>query len=98
MADADLAPIGIRRAGEMAPSLHLNLGDGYLRQGRLAEAAAQLQLAREALPHLPPGGYGDLVRRGVTGLAERVATAGLRRDTAGHARHLAKGGGSEPGR
>lgn len=36
--DGDLAPIGIPRARAMAPSLHLNLGDGYLRQRRVDEA------------------------------------------------------------
>ncbi|MGL5930956.1 MAG: hypothetical protein ACRCY8_18645, partial [Dermatophilaceae bacterium] len=73
--DADLAPVGIERAEGMAPSLHLNLGDGYLRQGRITDAAAQLALAEAALPHLPDGGYGDLVRRGVAGLSERAAAA-----------------------
>ncbi len=30
----DLRPVGIDSAAGLAPSLHLNLGDGYLRQGR----------------------------------------------------------------
>ena len=37
----DLAAVGIPDAAGLAPSLHLNLGDGYLRQGRTAEAAEQ---------------------------------------------------------
>jgi hypothetical protein len=73
--DADLAPVGIRRAAAMAPSLHLNLGDGYLRQGRLDDAAAQLALAEQSLDLLDADAYGDLVRRGVSGLAERLAAA-----------------------
>ncbi len=75
VSDADLTPVGIERAAAMAPSLHLNLGDGYLRQGRVEEAEAQVVLAQASLDTLGPDGYGDLVRRGVHGLAERVAAA-----------------------
>lgn len=75
VSDADLAPVGIERAAAMAPSLHLNLGDGYLRQGRVADAGAQVALARASLDTLGADGYGDLVRRGVDGLAERVDAA-----------------------
>jgi len=75
VSDADLAPVGIERAAAMAPSLHLNLGDGYLRQGRVADAGAQLTLARASLDTLGADGYGDLVRRGVDGLSERLAAA-----------------------
>jgi hypothetical protein len=75
VSDEDLEPVGIERAAAMAPSLHLNLGDGYLRQGRVADAGAQLALARASLDTLGSDGYGDLVRRGVDGLAERVAAA-----------------------
>ncbi len=35
--DEDLAPVGITAAASLAPSLHLNLGDGYLPQGRVDE-------------------------------------------------------------
>ena len=38
VADDALAAIGIPSVRGMAPSLHLNLGDGYLRQGRVGEA------------------------------------------------------------
>ena len=65
----------LERAAAMAPSLHLNLGDGYLRQGRVADAVAQLTLARASLDTLGADGYGDLVRRGVDGLSERLAAA-----------------------
>ena len=41
LADDALAVIGIPSARGMAPSLHLNLGDGYLRQGRVDEARVQ---------------------------------------------------------
>lgn len=75
VAEADLAPVGIERADGMAPSLHLNLGDAYLRQGRVEDAATQLALARATLGALADDGYGDLVRRGLAGLAERVEAA-----------------------
>ncbi|WP_392542672.1 hypothetical protein [Oryzobacter telluris] len=73
--DDDLAPVGIASARAMAPSLHLNLGDGYLRQQRVEEAARHLALALESLDALPADGYGDLVRRGVRRLGERVEAA-----------------------
>jgi hypothetical protein len=37
----DLAGVGIPDAAGLAPSLHLNLGDGFLRQGRGRRAAAR---------------------------------------------------------
>ena len=68
----DLAPIGIPAAAGMAPSLHLNLGDGYLRQGRTALAKQQLTAALDALDVLPDDGYGAMIRGGLTGLQERL--------------------------
>ncbi|OFE17398.1 hypothetical protein BA895_16675 [Humibacillus sp. DSM 29435] len=32
VSDVDLAPVGVPAAAGLAPSLHLNLGDGYLRR------------------------------------------------------------------
>ena len=78
VADADLAPVGIEHAAGMAPSLHLNLGDAYLRQGRVDDAAAQLERAEGTLGALADDGYGALVRRGVAGLADRLR---VRRET-----------------
>lgn len=71
--DADLAPVGIPTAAGLAPSLHLNLGDGYLRQGRTAPARDQLAAGLAALRALPDDGYGAMIRRGLTGLQERLA-------------------------
>ena len=48
VADEDLAPLGIQSAAGLAPSLHLNLGDGYLRQGRVDAAGVQLAAGLEA--------------------------------------------------
>jgi hypothetical protein len=69
---ADLASVGIPAAASMAPSLHLNLGDGYLRQGRTALAHAQLAAGIAALDALPDDPYGAMIRRGLTGLQQRL--------------------------
>ena len=60
----------------MAPSLHLNLADGYLRQGRVEEAARQLDAGLAAVDALGDDGYGAMVRGGLERLAERLAQAG----------------------
>ncbi len=73
--DGDLAPIGISTARGLAPSLHLNLGDGYLRQGRLDDAEVQLHAGLVAQDALAVDGYGALIRRGLAGLATRISTA-----------------------
>jgi hypothetical protein len=64
--DTDLAPIGISAAPAMAPSLHLNLGDGYVRQGRTALAQEQVTAGIAALDALPDDGYGAMIRGGLT--------------------------------
>ncbi len=76
VADADLAPIGIPSARGLAASLHLNLGHGYLRQGRVDEATDQLEVGLSAVDALGDDGYGAMVRSGLDGLRERVAGAG----------------------
>lgn len=73
VSDADLEPIGVPGAAGFAPSLHLNLGDGYLRQGRREDAARELALARAAVASLDDDGYGAMVRRGLDGLQSRLA-------------------------
>lgn len=70
--DEDLASIGIPAARGLAPSLHLNLGDGYLRQGRLDDARAQLAAGLAAQDALADDGYGTLIRNGLAGLRERI--------------------------
>ncbi len=72
--DTDLAPVGIPAAAGLAPSLHLNLGDGYLRQGHTTQAQDQLAAGLAALSALPDDGYGAMIRRGLTGLQERLAS------------------------
>lgn len=67
-----LVPVGIPDAAGLAPSLHLNLGDGYRRQGRFADAAEQLRQGQEAVGVLPDDGYGGMIREGLDRLAERL--------------------------
>ena len=68
----ELAAVGIPDAGGLAPSLHLNLGDGYLRQGRLAEATEQVRAGLASVDVLADDGYGRMVREGLGRLADRV--------------------------
>lgn len=75
LANDDLTPIGIPSARGLAPSLHLNLGDGYLRQGRLEEAQAQLDAGIAAQDVLGDDGYGTLIRTGLAGLTQRLGAA-----------------------
>ena len=75
LGDGDLAGIGIASTRAMAPSLHLNLGDGYLRQGRLDEARVQLDAGLAACDALGDDGYAATIRDGLSRLAERLAPA-----------------------
>ncbi len=75
VADTDLAPIGIPSARGLAPSLHLNLGDGYLRQGRVHQARAQLDAGVAAAHALGEDGYAAMIRKGLDGLERRVTAA-----------------------
>lgn len=70
--ERDLVQVGISSARGLAPSLHLNLGDDYLRQGRSIDARAQLVAAQRHLDALPQEGYGALIRRGIAGLESRL--------------------------
>jgi hypothetical protein len=75
LADDALAAIGIPSARGMAPSLHLNLGDGYLRQGRPDDARVQLAAGLAAADALGDDGYGAMVRGGLDGLAARLSSS-----------------------
>jgi hypothetical protein len=82
VAEDELAPIGIPSARAMAPSLHLNLGDGYLRLGRPGEAQSQLSAGLAAAGLLDDDGYGALIRQGLDRLAQRLAES-VSADTTG---------------
>ena len=71
----DLEPIGIPEATGLAPSLHLNLGDGYRRQGRMPEARGEVAAGLAAAGSLADDGYGAMVRSGLQRLADRLAAA-----------------------
>lgn len=64
--------IGILNARALAPSLHLNLGDGYLRQGRIEEARSQLEAGLATQDALGDDAYGALVRGGLARLEQRL--------------------------
>lgn len=73
--DEDLAPLGMTSATALAPSLHLNLGDGYLRQGRVDDANAHVDAGLRAGSALPIDGYGGHIRSGLERLQQRVEEA-----------------------
>lgn len=70
--DEDLAPVGLTSAAALGPSLHLNLGDGYLRQGRVDNARAQVTAGLASASALPVDGYGAHIRSGLERLQQRV--------------------------
>lgn len=70
--DGDLAPIGVPSAAGFAPSLHLNLGDDYLRTGRFQDAQSQIEQAQQCVALLPGEGYGAMIRSGLQRLQERI--------------------------
>jgi hypothetical protein len=67
-----LAVIGIRDSQGLASSLHLNLGDGYFRQGRIEDAQAQLEAGLARQDALGEDEYGALVRSGLARLEQRI--------------------------
>ncbi len=75
VADSELEPIGIPSSRALAPSLHLNLGDGYLRQGRLDLAQRQLEAGLASRDALGDDGYGTLIRNGLAALGDRLDRA-----------------------
>lgn len=54
------------------PSLHLNLATDLAKLDRLDDARRHLARAVQALPDLPEGGYGDLIRSSIDSLRERL--------------------------
>lgn len=70
--DADVAGLGLASAAGLAPSLHLNLGDGHLRRGNVAAARHHLEQGRARLAALGDDAYGVMVRRAFERLAARI--------------------------
>lgn len=77
VSDAELQAIhpSLSVAGFM-PSLHLNLADGYRRQGRFEEASDRLQTSREfdfALESAIDPSYATGIREAQKGMEEKIA-------------------------
>ncbi len=70
--EQDLAAVGIPSAAGMAPSLHLNLADGYRRQGRVQDARHHLAAGDRVAGSLPDDGYGAMLRSGLERLRRRL--------------------------
>jgi hypothetical protein len=70
--DGDLAAVGIASARAMAPSLHLNLGDGHLRRGDVQQARDHLRQGLFTSTALETDGYGAMIRSGLQSLAQRI--------------------------
>lgn len=75
VSDEDLAPLGIPSAGGFAPSLHLNLGDGYLRRGDPGRARNHLEQGLALTEELGSEGYGAMIRSGLQNLGTRIEAA-----------------------
>jgi tetratricopeptide (TPR) repeat protein len=54
------------------PSLHLNIGKSYENMGQLTEATKHYQLAYTYSHYLPAGGYGNMLRSGISAALQRV--------------------------
>lgn len=70
--DGDLATVGIVSVRAMAPSLHLNLGDGHLRRGDIQQACDHLRQGLFTSTALESDGYGTMIRSGHQSLAQRI--------------------------
>lgn len=73
--DGELTSIGVPSTAGFAPSLHLNLADGYLRAGRVQDARDQLRRAEANRELLLDEGYGAMIRRGLDRLHTRIQEA-----------------------
>lgn len=72
VADSDLQPFGLTSAEQMLPSLHLNLGDAWLRAGDPVRAAHHLRQGQSARPVLGDDAYGRMILNGLVALADRI--------------------------
>ena len=70
--DGDLAAIGIPSARGLLASLHLNLGDGLLRQGDVAAARSHHVAGLAACAALGDDGYATMIRGGLERLGQRL--------------------------
>jgi len=73
--DARATEVGMPPPASMLPSLHLNLGDVYLRLGDPASARHHADAGLAAADRLPEDGYGAMIKRGLDGLQARLTDA-----------------------
>jgi hypothetical protein len=73
--DGDLADLGIPSALAFLPSLHLNLGDGYLRLRDVEQAQLHVRRGLAAADVLDDDGYGAMIRGGLARLQTRLDDA-----------------------
>jgi hypothetical protein len=66
------AEAGVTAVARLYPSLHLNLGDVYLRLGDVDAARQHLAAGTIAVAALADDGYGTMIQRGLQGLRERL--------------------------
>ena len=62
------------------PSLYLNVGKSYETLGDIHEANNNYQSAANSSDSLPPGGYGDMIRGGITEGLKRTGTVKFSND------------------
>ncbi len=67
------AAAGMSGPAGLYPSLHLNLGEAYRKRGDRDPARRHLDLGLAAVGALGDDGYGAMIRRGLQGLADRLA-------------------------
>lgn len=72
LTDARATEVGMPPPAAMLASLHLNLGDIYLRLGDPASAHRHADAGLAAADSLPDDGYGATIRRELDGLKERL--------------------------
>ncbi|WP_223881025.1 hypothetical protein [Nesterenkonia ebinurensis] len=74
-----LASIGVTSARGFEPSLRLNLADGYHRLDKLEAAREQLAAGQACAAVLGNDGYGNMIRTGLSNLAQRMEATGNRK-------------------
>jgi hypothetical protein len=70
--------VGDERVRAFYPSLHANLGDVYLRLGKLTQAHEHIGKARETEHVLPDDGYGRMIRSLIVRLTQTLERDNLR--------------------
>lgn len=73
LTDARVAQAGVPlSAAGLYPSLHLNLSECYRKLGDLDRARAHLQQAQDTIDALGDDEYGQMIKKGMAEIAERL--------------------------